>query len=249
MKATDEAGITGEAAPVLCDGGVKPLRIKDFSVDDRPQEKAIRCGVHTLSVSELWAVLLRTGQPGVPITQLTAALMNANDNRIKLLERRTRDELMTVKGIGVVKAVQIECVMELVRRYNREEAGEQCRILSSKDIFKYMCPRIGHLNHEEVWVVFLNNSNVVIGSRSFSIGSATATVFDLKGILREVLLRSAEGVILCHNHPSGTLKPSIQDDRITRQLKEATATLGIRMLDHLIVTQYSYYSYLDEGRL
>lgn len=249
MKASEETPAPEEICNALGLDEIRPLKIKDFSIDDRPQEKAIRSGVHTLSVSELWAVLLRTGQPGVPITQLTAALMSANDNRIKLLERRTRDELMSIKGIGVVKAVQIECVMELVRRYNREEAGEQCRILSSQDIFRYMCPRIGHLNHEEVWVVFLNNSNVVIGSRSFSIGSATATVFDLKGILREVLLRSAEGVILCHNHPSGTLKPSMQDDNITRQLKEATVTLGIRMLDHLIVTQYGYYSYLDEGRL
>lgn len=225
------------------------LTVKEFNIDDRPQEKAINFGVATLSVSELWAVLLRTGQPGCPITTLTQQLMNDNSNRLKLLERRTREELMTTKGIGLVKAVQIECVMELIRRYNREDVGEHVIITCSENIFKYMQPRIGHLNHEEIWVIFLNRRNAVTGSRQFSKGSATGTVFDVKSIMREALLRNAEGIILCHNHPSGNTRPSGQDDNITRIMKTAADSLGLRMLDHIIVTQSGFYSYADSGQL
>lgn len=225
------------------------LTVKDFNIDDRPQEKAIQYGVGALSVSELWAVVLRSGQPGFPVTRLAAEMMGANSNKLHELAGRSREELMEIRGIGLVKAVQIQCVLELINRYNREMPGERFKVCSSADIFRYMQPRVGMLPHEEVWVMFLNNNLQVTGDKGFTKGSATASIFDVKAIVREALLRGAAAIVLVHNHPSGVLRPSPQDDNITAVMKRAADALTIRMVDHVIVSQTGFYSYSDEGRL
>lgn len=215
-----------------------------------PMEKAEKYGMKSLSSSELLAVVLRTGQPGCPVTEMTSELMKQNENKLKVLERRTRAELMQLKGIGRVKAFQIEAVLEIMRRYNMEKLGDRVQIRSAHDIFQYMHPEAGPLSTEHIWLILLNRANAVVERKLMSQGGTTATVFDLKTILRQIILTpGVEGVIMVHNHPSGSLRPSPQDDAITRQLAEGCKYLGIKMLDHVIVTQDDFYSYADEGRL
>lgn len=215
-----------------------------------PMEKAEKFGIESLEPSELLAIILRTGQPGIPVTELTADLMSRNENKLKVLERRSREELMELPGIGRVKAFQIEAVLEVMRRYNREKLGDRTQIRSSRDIYDYMKTIASRESLEHIWILMLNRANALLECRCVSQGGTTATVFDLKEILRRVLQRpGVEAIIMVHNHPSGTLRPSTADDSITRSLKEGCKYLDIRLLDHVIVTQDGYYSYSDEGRL
>lgn len=230
----------------------KPLKtrtVKDLDPDDQPREKAEKYGCGVLSVPDLWAIILRTGTPGNPITQLCRDLMRDNGGKLHNLERRTRQELLKIKGIGFTKSIQIEAVMELMRRYSAEEPLMEEPISSSESIFKRLKNRIGNLPHEEIWLLMLNRRNMVVRETCLSIGSATATVFDTKSAIKLAILENAEGVILAHNHPSGSTTPSGPDDKITRELKKACEYMGIRMLDHIIVTANSFFSYHDDNRL
>lgn len=227
-----------------------PKTIREFEPDDRPQEKAEHFGIKALSLSELWAVILRTGQPGQPITQLTQSMMHRNSGSLRMLERRSRKELMQIPGIGRVKALQIEAVLEIMRRYMMEKVGEKVRIKSSGDIFNIMVSHAAHLDHEKMWVLHLNRANMLIDVVEVSSGGATGTVYDIKKILKETLLTpGCQSIVLCHNHPSGNLVPSGPDDNITRNLAEGCRYLDIKLLDHVIIGGESYYSYSDNGRL
>ncbi len=225
------------------------LTVKEMDVDDQPRERAIKYGIGSLSTPDLWALILRTGLRGKPITELCRDLMRDNNNSLFALERRTRSEIMKTPGIGETKGLQVEAVMELIRRYNREAPMKRTIVRSSQDIYSFMRPVIGNLPHEEIWILLLNRRNEIVGERKISSGSSVASVFDLKKILRELILSGCEGVVLCHNHPSGNTCPSPQDDNITRMLKEGCKALDIRMLDHLILTSSEYFSYSDSGKL
>lgn len=227
------------------------LKIKDMDSDDTPRERAEKYGVGVLSVADLWALILRTGIVGKPITELCRDLMRDNDGKLTRLERRSKAELLTIKGMGPLKALQIEAVMELIRRYNSEEPAPNPRVNSSADIFRIMRPRIGHLPHEEMWALLLNRRHECVKCLQLSKGGISSTVFDVRVLLRAALVENVEAVALCHNHPSGTRGPSPQDDNLTRKCKEACATMDITLLDHIIVTNRndSYFSYRDEGRM
>lgn len=226
-------------------------RIKDMDSDDTPRERAEKHGCSVLSVPDLWALILRTGTVGNPITALCRDLMRSNDGKLTNLERRTRQELLQIKGLGKLKVIQIEAVMELVRRYNSEQVESNPVVQGSKAIFGVMRPHIGHLAHEEMWALMMNSRNEVVKLYQVSKGGVTGTAFDVKLIVKEALLENATSVALCHNHPSGNLQPSPQDDQLTRRCKEACRFMEIRFLDHVIVTAdpRKYYSYFDEGRL
>lgn len=225
------------------------MTVKEMDPDDQPREKAMKYGCKVLPTADLWALILRTGLPGKPITEMCRDLMRACDGRLFNLERMERRQLMAVKGIGATKALQIEAVMEMIRRYCNETVGERVKIRSSKDIYEVMRHEIGNLPHEEIWALFLNRANEVIGRERITQGSSVASVFDMRKILKEALLRNAEGLVLCHNHPSGNLTPSPQDDSITRKMKSGCEAMDLRFLDHLIVTADGFYSYCDQSRL
>lgn len=227
------------------------LKIKDMDSDDTPRERAEKYGVGVLAVADLWALILRTGIVGKPITELCRDMMRDNDGKLTRLERRSRAELLNIKGMGRLKALQVEAVMELIRRYNSEEPAPNPRVASSGDIFRIMRPRIGNLPHEEIWALLLNRRHECVKCMQISKGGMSSTVFDVRLLLREALLENATSVAICHNHPSGTREPSVQDDQLTRRCKEACAQLDIRLIDHIIVTNHNttYYSYCDEGRL
>lgn len=226
-----------------------PRTVKDFDPEDQPREKAERHGCGVLSVPELWALILRTGTPGNPITELCRNLMRDNGGKLRKLERRTRSELRAIKGIGLTKSIQIEAVMELIRRYATEDPDNEAPLKSSEQIYQRMRHRIGNLPHEEIWVLFLNRRNQVTKEMRLSTGTATASLFDVKTAIKHALLENAESIILTHNHPSGNLIPSPQDDKITGDLNNACKFMNIRMLDHLIVTISGYYSYHDNGKI
>lgn len=228
----------------------RPVRtVKEMDEDQQPREKAEKFGVGVLSIPELWAILLRTGTPGYPITELCRDLMRNNDGKLHKLERRTKQELCELRGIGSTKAIQILAAMELIRKYCQEDISDDDPIRSSSQIYERMRYNIGNLPHEEIWLLILNRNNRITKEIKLTSGTSTASVFDTKGAMKRALLENAEGVILCHNHPSGTLKPSPQDDRITKDFLEACKFLGIRFLDHVIVTAKGFYSYNDSSRL
>lgn len=221
--------------------------VKELDPDQQPREKAEKYGCGVLSVHELWALILRTGHTGLPITDLCRNLMRDNDNSLHRLERRTRQELRGVKGIGPTKSVQVEAVMELIKRYCQEDIPLDEPITSSNHIFERMKLKIGNLDHEEVWVLLLNRRNQVIKEMCMTVGTSIASLFDVKKIIKMALLENAEGVVLCHNHPSGGIQPSPQDKQITLDLKKGCDIMKLRMLDHVIVTATRFYSFHDNG--
>lgn len=227
--------------------------IKEMAQDERPRERAINHGIGSLTTAELLALILRTGQPGLPITDLCRQLMHDNDNSLLRLERRSRSELTLTKGIGDAKALQIEAMMEVMRRYQQETIDKATRrldqIKTAKSIHDRMRYRIANLDHEEVWILLLNRRNEVIKEFRLTSGSSIASIFDTKMIIKRALLEDAQGLVMCHNHPSGTLRPSPQDDDITRKLAEACKAMDLRLLDHVIITVGGYYSYNEEGRI
>ncbi|MDE5793153.1 MAG: DNA repair protein RadC [Muribaculaceae bacterium] len=233
--------------------GNQVLKIKEMTSEERPRERAINHGIGSLTTAELLALILRTGQPGLPITDLCRQLMNDNDNSLLRLERRSRSELTLTKGIGEAKALQIEAMMEVMRRYQKETIDKATLRLdlinTAQCIHDRMRYRIANLDHEEVWIMLLNRRNEVIKEFRLTSGSSIASVFDTKMIIKRALLEDAQGVVMCHNHPSGTLRPSTQDDGITRKLAEACKTMDLRLLDHVIITTGGFYSYSEEGRL
>ena len=228
---------------------MRTLTVKEMDPDDQPRERALKYGCGVLPTADLWALVLRTGAQGKPITELCRDLMRSCDGKLFNLERMERKRFCQVKGIGETKSLQIEAVMELIRRYCRETVGNRVQIKSSADIFNEMRYDIGNLSYEEIWVLYLNRKNEIVSKEKMTQGSAVASVFDIKKILKGALLCNADALVMCHNHPSGTLKPSAQDDAITRKMREGCQTMEIRFLDHVIVTAGGYYSYQDEGRL
>lgn len=228
----------------------RPIKtVKELDEDQQPREKAEKYGINVLSIPELWAIILRTGTPGYPITELCRDLMKANEGSLHRLERRTKQELCELKGIGSVKAIEIMAVMELIRKYLQEDIPNDEPIRSSVQIYERMRHKIGNLDHEEIWMLLLNRRNQVIKEMRITSGTGTSSVFDIKQVIKFAILENSEGMILCHNHPSGTLKPSPQDDKLTNELKEACRFMNIRLLDHIIVTINGYYSYNDSSKL
>lgn len=223
--------------------------VKEMDEDQQPREKAEKYGIASLSIPELWAIILRTGTPGYPITELCRDLMRNNNGSLHKLERRTIQELCEMRGIGSMKAVQIQAVMELIKKYLQEDIPIEDPIRSSNQIFERMRYKIGNLDHEEIWMLPLNRQNQVIKEFKLTSGTGTSSVFDVKQAIKLALLENSEGMILCHNHPSGSLKPSPQDDNLTHELKKACQFMNIRLLDHIIITANGFFSYADSSRL
>ena len=223
--------------------------VKEMDADDQPREKAEKLGCHVLTTPELWAIILRTGTPGYPITELCRDLMRMNDGSLHKLERRTRNEIMELKGIGITKCIQIEAVLEIIKRYCSEQIPSDDPIRHSAQIYERMKPFIGNLDHEEIWLLLLNRRNQIIKQIPLTSGTSNASIFDQRKAIKLALLENAESMILCHNHPSNSLNPSPQDDKLTSDLNLACKYMNLKLLDHVIVTSKGYYSYRDNEKL
>lgn len=221
--------------------------ITNWSEEDRPREKLMLKGKEVLSNAELIAVLIGSGSRNESAVDLGKRILSSVGN-INSLGKLSISQLMSFKGIGEAKAVTIIAALELGRRQRSEDTLQfNNKITSSKMVFEIMQPIIGELFHEEFWVIFLNNSNKIISKAQLSKGGITGTIVDVRLVFKLALENRATGLILCHNHPSGSLVPSESDKLITNKLKLAGESLDVKVLDHLIITETKYYSFVDEG--
>ncbi len=226
-----------------------PFPISSWSEDDKPREKLMLKGKSALSDAELIAILIGSGSRNETAVDLSKRILATVTHNLNALGKQSLSQLMQFKGIGEAKAIAIIAALELGRRRRAEEAVELVKITSSKIIFELMQLIIGELAHEEFWVIYLNNSNKVISKTQLSKGGITGTVVDVRLVFKVAMEMSATSLILCHNHPSGSLKPSEADKQITQKLKRAGESLEITILDHIIVTETSYFSFVDQGIL
>lgn len=226
------------------------LNIKDWAEEDRPREKMLLKGVSALSDAELLGILIGSGNKSETAVELSQRILHSVSNNLNTLGKlEIRDLIKDFKGIGEAKAITIVAALELGKRRKLSEALVSPQITSSKDVYDIFHPILADLKHEEVWVLFLNRANKVVKNIQISKGGLTATVVDIRLIMKEGIQTLASAMVLCHNHPSGNTHPSDDDDQITKRLKDAGHIMDIRLLDHIIVCDNSYYSYMDTGRL
>ena len=223
--------------------------IKNWSQDDQPREKLRDKGKAVLSDAELVAILIGSGNRAESAVDLCKRILASVDYNLNALGKLSIKQLMQFKGIGEAKAITIAAALELGRRRRTEDALEAEKITSSRIVFEIMQPILGELPHEEFWILYLNNSNKIIQKHQLSKGGITGTLVDVRLVLKNALEVGAVSLILCHNHPSGTLKPSQADKDITKKLKSASLSLDIKVLDHIIITENAYFSFADEELL
>jgi len=223
--------------------------IKSWHEADRPREKLLKKGCFALSDAELIAILLGSGSRNETAVDLAKRILTSVDYNLQTLAKLSVEDLVQFKGIGEAKAISIITALELGKRRRLEKALELKKITSSKSVYELMQPLLGDLKHEEFWVLFLNNANVILSKQCLSKGGLTGTLVDTRLVFKPALSQLATGIILCHNHPSGTLKPSESDKQLTQKINEAGNTLDIKVLDHLIITEKTYFSFADEGLL
>lgn len=228
---------------------MKKLSIKDWSESDRPREKLLQKGIQTLSDAELIAILIGSGNREVSAVELSKLILSDNKNDLNKIAKKSVQELMQFKGIGEAKAISILSSLELGKRREANIIEEQKKINSSKDVFQLMNAKFKDLPFEEFWVIYLNQSNKIIHKERMSQGGIAGTVVDIRLILKKAIENLASSIILCHNHPSGQLKPSQQDLDLTKKLKQASSYLDISVIDHVIVADNQFYSFADEAIL
>lgn len=225
------------------------ISIKDWAKDDQPREKLVKKGANVLSDAELIAILIRVGTKGESAVDLAKRILASIDNDLNELAKRGAKELMKFDGIKLAKAVTIVAALELGRRRQTTDIKQRPKIQSSSDAYHIIAPILMDLPHEEFWILLLNRANLVLDRIQLSQGGTSGTVVDAKMVFRAALEGQASGIILVHNHPSGSLRPSQQDIDLTKKLKAAGKTLDLNILDHLIVTDRGYYSFADEGMI
>lgn len=204
-------------------------------------------GPGALSNAELLAIMIRTGTGKMNVVDVARTLLSSAEGRLNAIADMPMERLCSVSGIGRSKAVTIAAAFELGRRCSMELAvPDKVAVSSPKVVFRMMLPFLRGLDHEECWVMFLNRANYVLGKERMSVGGLESTVMDVKAILRRALERKASGVILVHNHPSGSAMPGQADIRQTAVLKKALQTCEIQLVDHVVVAEDSWYSFADE---
>ncbi len=223
--------------------------IKQWLKDDRPREKLLSKGAENLSDSELLALLIQNGTQKKTAVDLAKEILKLSKDNLVELGKLSVKELMKVKGIGVAKAISISAALELGRRRQASAALQKTAISSSSDIAQYLQAKLRDLRREVFAILFLNRANKINHFEIISEGGITGTVADPRIILRKALEEDAVSIVLCHNHPSGSLRPSRADEEITRKIKEASSYFDITVLDHIIVSDSGYYSFADEGLL
>ncbi|WCC44205.1 DNA repair protein RadC [Tenacibaculum finnmarkense] len=228
---------------------MKKKSIKLWALDDRPREKLMLKGKAALSSAELIAIIIGSGNREQSAVGLSQKIVASVNNDLNALAKLSLEELMSFKGIGEAKAISIVTALEIGKRRQFIESNRISKITSSLDAATILQPLIGDLGHEEFWVLYLNNSNKVVAKHQLSKGGFTATLVDVRLLYQKALKVSSVGIIVAHNHPSGKLKPSNSDIQLTAKIKQAGVTLDIKLLDHLIITEKTYFSFADQEML
>lgn len=223
------------------------LNITDWAIEDRPREKLIAKGRQNLTDAELIAILIGSGNTEETAVELAKRILNSVENNLNALGQLTVNTLMKFKGIGEAKAISIVAALELGRRRKLSDVLERKKITSSKTVFELMNPVLADLTHEEFWVIFLNRNNKVIDKQRIGQGGIHGTIADTRLIMKAAIEKLATSIILCHNHPAGSLKPSDADKYLTKKIVEAGKILDIAVLDHIIIGNEEYFSFKDKA--
>ena len=216
-------------------------------MDERPREKLLNQGKSSLSTAELIGILLSTGTKNKSAVDLARELLYMAKNDLNQLVKLPLNEICSIDGIGPAKAIMIISALELGTRRTAQAVVIAQKITSSQDVYDFLSHKIADLSHEEFHVVLLNRANHIIRSLCISKGGMSQTIVDPKLVFNAALQHKASAIILAHNHPSGQLKPSQADISLTTKLTSAGKLLDIQVLDHIIVTQVSHFSFADEG--
>lgn len=225
------------------------LNLKQWAAEDRPREKMKQKGAGALTNAELLAILIHTGNTEDSVVALTQKVMASCRNSLSELGKLSVGELCSFKGIGEAKAITILAACELGRRRKEEKPLQVPVIRTSRDIYDWFYPVMADKQVEECHVLLLNQAGKVLRSMLVSRGGLTSASVDVRLIVREAIVHRATAVVMCHNHPSGNLMPSRQDDGLTTAVRQACYTMDISLLDHVIFTDGGYYSYADHGRI
>ena len=225
------------------------LTIAQWSEDDQPREKLRDKGPQMLSNAELLAILIGSGTPGISAVELMQSVLSDCKNNLNTLGKMTIRELMQYKGIGEAKAITILAACELGKRRQMEKAEERPELTTATRIYNHMHPLMQDLDVEEFWVLLMNQNHRLIKKMRIAHGGISEVSVDIRIIMREALLANATIIAVCHNHPSGSLRPSKQDEALTISIKQACQVMRIFFYDHVIITDGNYYSFHEEGRL
>ena len=245
-----------------------PITVKNWDKEDQPREKLMKMGARSLSTTELIAILLRTGSVGINVVDLSKQLLHNAQGSLQQLSQTPFNALQQYKGMGEAKAVTLCAALELGHRLSVERSTlKKTAIASSADIYVEFAPILGNLDHEEFWALFLNNKLEVISLSMVSQGGLSETMVDVRILFRNALAAGATALAVAHNHPTGNIKPSVPDNKLTQSISRAAKILGIRFVDHLIIGSpdamvdpsdegihvgrqgTNYYSYCDDGGL
>jgi len=225
------------------------LTINNWAEEDRPREKLMALGAEALSNAELLAILIGSGSTKESAVDLMKHILNDCQNNLNTLGKMTIRELTEYTGMGPAKAVTVLAACELGKRRQLEKAEERPQINSAEAIYSVMHPKMQDLDVEEAWILLLNQNFKLIHKERISHGGITGVSVDVRIIIREALLHNATVVAFCHNHPSGSLHPSREDDALTQSIRKACEVMRLHLLDHVIITDGAYYSYHEQGRL
>ena len=223
--------------------------IKNWAADDRPREKMLIKGAAALSNSELIAILINNGSKDKTAVDLAKEILKLGSDNLNELGKLTLKDFQQIKGIGEAKAITIAAALELGRRRQAAANLEKSVVNSSKEIAQYLKAILKDFTYEVFAVLFLNRANKINHFEIISRGGITGTVADPRIILKKALEQDATSLVLSHNHPSGSLRPSRADEELTQKIKEAAKYFDIKILDHIIVSEEGYYSFADEGLL
>lgn len=225
------------------------LNINQWAEEDRPREKLMRLGAQALSDAELLAILVGSGSPQEDAVSLMKRMLSDCSNNLNTLGKKTIHELCDYNGIGPAKAITIVAACELGKRRQMERAEERPELTTATRVYNHMHPMMQDFDVEEFWVLFLNQGHRLIKKMRIAHGGISEVSVDVRIIIREAVLANATIVVACHNHPSGSIRPSKADNQLTDNLKRACELMRLHFMDHVIVTDGQYYSYHEEGKL
>ncbi len=227
---------------------MEKLNIKQWAEEDRPREKMVKLGTEALSDAELLAILIGKGSAKEDAVSLMKRVLADSKNNLNTLGKMSIHELCQYNGIGEAKAITIQAACELGKRRQMESPEERPDLGTATRIYNHMHPIMQDLDVEEFWVLLLNQHYRLIKKVRISHGGITETAVDIRIIMKEAVLANTTILAVCHNHPSGNLKPSRQDDELTKSIKRACELMHIHFLDHVIITDGQYYSYHEQGK-
>ena len=227
----------------------KRRAINSWSEDSRPREKLLKNGASALSNAELLAILIGSGSPNEDAVSLMTRILDDYKNQLDRFARTSYDDLVQYKGIGQAKALTLIAALEFARRRTELKPTKGTLLNTPKELYQFLCSKMQDLSVEVSWVILLNQKLCYVDDRCLSQGGITSTVVDPRLVLKYALSRNAAALVLAHNHPSGNTRPSQDDDNLTARLKKACEAVGIRFVDHLVISANGFYSYGESGKI